>query len=182
MRYINQFKGFKFQTKRQITKNEQKGINLLWEHVRLVLCSGNEKLYLFVRKWFSHVASGRKMTVALFIKSLEGAGKGTFTEFFFKEVLGTDIVHMASDTKCVSGHFNGELSGKLMLVLEEMRGMSVSDWNIVNDKLKNLITDSTTNIEGKYQKARIEENHLSIVIQSNNDCIKLSAFDRRYQY
>lgn len=179
-RYLNSFPGFKFKERREPTVEERKGIDLLWSHVNKILCSGNETVYTFVRKWFSHVATGKKMKIALFIKSLQGAGKGTFTEFFFKEVMGLNLVFMASDPNCVLGRFNGQLKGKLMLVLEEMRALSTNEWTAVNDKLKNLITDSTTNFEDKYSKAVTEENHLSLIIQSNNDCIKLPHDDRRY--
>jgi len=179
-RYINTFPGFKYKNKRLPTDDEKKGIKLMWDHVKNIICSGNVQVYEFVRKWFSHVATGRKMTVALFLKSKQGAGKGTFTEFFFKDVMGMDIVFMASDPNCVIGRFNGQLKGKLMLILEEMRAMNVGEWSAVNDKLKNLITDSTTNYEDKYATATLGENHLSVVILSNNDCIKLPYDDRRY--
>lgn len=179
-KFINEFPGFKH-VERDITDDEQKGIEVVWNHVKNVLCSGDEELYQYTRKWFSHVANGRKMRTALLFISKPGSGKGTFTEFFYRSVLGMDLVHVASDVNCLSGRFNGQLFGKMMLVLEEMRAMSINEWKAVNEKLKNLITDGTTNFEFKGKQEFIGDNYLSIIINSNNkSSVKLDENDRRY--
>ena len=102
-----------------ISKNEKIGIKTIWDHVKNVLCGGNEEVFNIVKKWCSHIVAGKKMKIALFVKSTqEGTGKSTFFDFFCDKVIGSHLRFKTSDVKCLTGGFNIQLHGKIILQIE----------------------------------------------------------------
>ena len=56
----------------------------------------------------------------LYLKSGQGWGKGIITDFIQRYVLGTQLIYKTSDPPTILGSFNGQLLGKLLLLLEEI--------------------------------------------------------------
>src|SRR5690606_18091743 len=79
LRYINMFKGFKYAEAKptKVLKTIDDKIQLIWNHVKEVICSNDEKAYEYMRKWICHFINGRKMKTALYLKGTQGAGKST---------------------------------------------------------------------------------------------------------
>ena len=68
--------------------------------------------------------------------------------------------------------FNGELSGKLLVVFEELENFSVSEWQSISSVLKRQITSKTIMIERKGKDAEEQANLNNYILLSNNDAIQ----------
>ncbi len=128
-KYINIFHGFRYGkgTRKPITDDHKKGIALVWQHVKEVLCSNNINSFKYVKNWLCRVIAGKKLKTALVLRSQEGTGKGILTSFIYEKVIGLNVLCMSTSTKCLSGGFNGELEGKTLLVLEEISTSTTSE-------------------------------------------------------
>lgn len=177
--YMNLFQGFKWKTPKQPTDEQKKGINLIWNHVFTVLCSKNEKAFNLLKKLICLTIAGQKSKIIIYLRSIEGTGKGIFTNFIIDKVLGSNICHSTGKTKCLES-FNGELMGKILLSFQEMRCSNPEAWATMNEELKYLATEPFIDIEQKGKTKINLENILSIWISSNNNHIKISKNDRRY--
>lgn len=146
-------------------------VHRMLKHIREVLCSSNESVYGFLIKWLSNMIRGNKNDSCVYLKGPQGAGKSTPIEFIRDHVIGKDLC-----TQCGSGplksKFNGELSGRLMVMLEELENFSASEWMSVSSVLKRQITSKTIMIENKGVDAREETNINNYILLSNNDAIQ----------
>ena len=83
----------------------------------------------------------------------------------------------------VVGRFNGGLSGKSFVCLEEMAHADGGQWHQAAAKLKDIITGTSISIENKYQAARIEDNNINLMVITNHcDSLKVDADDRRWVF
>jgi Family of unknown function (DUF5906) len=179
--YINTFGGYKFETCPENPSQKQKeGVQKIWQHMYEVLCSSNKECFEYVKLWISHMINGRKMKTALYFKSQEGTGKGIFISFLYNKVLGRRITLVTSNPSCLTGSFNGELEGKILLILEELRCATASEWNVMSNRLKAYITEETIDITEKYKSSYNADNNLNIILVSNHDAVRTSKDDRRY--
>ena len=87
--------------------------------------------------------------------------------------------HKTQSVKCLTG-FNGELMGKCLLILEEMRTESYGEWLKINSTLNAFITEDLISLEDKGKTMIQVNNNLSIIITSNDSPIKMNEKDRRY--
>lgn len=146
-------------------------VNIMLDHVKNVLCSGNEECYIFILKWFSQMVKGNKNDSCLYLKSGQGTGKSTFIDFMREYVIGNSL-----SVQCGSGpfktKFNSELSGKLLVQLEELENTSSNEWTAISSVLKRNITSDIIMIEGKGKDPVEEKNLNNYVILSNNDAIR----------
>jgi len=178
--YINLFKGFKHKKKpyNEYPDEIKEGVECFLNHIKEVLCSGNNVLYHYTLKWLSCVIGGRKMRTFLYFNALEGAGKSIFTEFIQDNVLGIDICHITKDASVLLD-FNAEMIGIILLVLEEVKADSKREWMNIQDSLKHWSTGTTITIKEKYKTPVEVKNITSIILTSNNKAIKVSETSRR---
>ena len=140
-------------------------------HIKEVLCSSNDDAYNFLLKWLSNMIKGNRNFSALYLKGPQGLGKSTPIEFISDWVLSRPLCHQGGSGPFKS-RFNGELSGKLMVMFEELENFSSSDWMAISCVLKRQITSNAIMIERKGQDAREEINLNNYILLSNNDAIK----------
>lgn len=178
---LNLFKGFKYANKKPktITKRMTEGINAIWTHIKEVICSSDEQMYMMVKRWICHFLSGRKMKTILYLRGDIGLGKSTLPTFL-RDVIGSGNVHKTSTNSCLTGRFNGELQGKLLLILEELKCASPSEWKQMNSSLNAMATEGTLAIECKNKDCINVVNNLSIIITANDSPIRVDKSDRRY--
>lgn len=184
--YINLFQGYLFD-KNELLKFEEyddevkEGVTLILNHIKNVLCSGNEDAYNYLLNWVSCVCCGRRMTTAVYFNSIQGTGKSMFTEFLKRQVLGLDICYCTSDPSLVMpDKFNGQLSGRVLLSLEELPAMNINQWHGLTNSIKNLVTGDTFEIKTKNKTNREVDNILSFIITSNNKALKITDDERRF--
>ena len=67
-----------------------------------------------------------------------------------------------------------------MVVFEEMPTASKSEWNKYSDSMKDLITGDKLTIEKKYMESYDVRNLTNVIINTNNDAIRIQTDDRRY--
>ena len=146
-------------------------LELILIYIKEVLCSNNVAAYEFLLKWISNMFHGNRNYSALYLKGLQGAGKSTLLEFIREHVLGNSLCFQGGSSPLKS-KFNSELSGKLMVVFEELENFSSSEWISISSVLKRQITSPTLMIEKKGIDPREEKNLNNYILISNNDAIQ----------
>ena len=178
---VNSFHGFlhKIQKKfHDYPKDIQKKVELLWNHINIVWCSNEKELFDYNKNWICHMVSGRKMTTCLYLKSGQGTGKSAITEFLQSKVLGYNIVYVTSNPDCLF-NFNHQIYGKILLIFEELPSMSKNQWCVIGNALKHFVTGKTYTHKEKMKTDFETPNHLSIILCTNSNAIKIETDDRR---
>jgi hypothetical protein len=179
--YFNSFVGHKFKDRKiyndyDITiKND---VNKILNHILNVWCSGNENQYSYVMKWIS-CSFVRKLQTCLYLKSTQGTGKSIITEFLY-DLVGSNSCIQSDTPERMLGQFNGAVEGKTHIFIEEfaVRG-GKSQWMAYNDKLKSMITGKYMEVECKGIDSYQVENHINMIILTNNQALKLDEQQRR---
>ncbi|GET54974.1 highly derived D5-like helicase-primase [Rhizophagus irregularis DAOM 181602=DAOM 197198] len=143
-----------------------------------IWCSGDWNLTEYIIKWLAGVAAGRKMYSILYLKSGQGWGKGIITDFIQRSVLGTQLVYKTSDPETIRGSFNGQLQGKILLLLEEMP-TEKSQWNNLYRSLKDKVTSDIMEIHEKYKTPTHYKNFMSTIVLTNENALRVDNDDRR---
>lgn len=180
--YINLFPGYKHKTYHifdDYSADIKSKVKLIWDHIELVWCSNQEELFNYNKSWICFMVAGKKMTTCLYLKSGQGTGKSIITEFLQSNVLGNNIVYITSNPDCIYS-FNQQLSGKVLLILEELPALNKNQWCTVSNSLKHLITGKTYTVKEKHKSDFEATNNISIIISSNNNAIRIEADDRRF--
>ena len=153
--------------------------SLYWQHVRDVICAGDDELYVYVRKWMAHAIqkTGILPETALVLRGNQGTGKNTFVGWFGRLFNSAHYAELASMNSLV-GRFTGHLANKIIIFANE------ATWG--GDKqsegvLKALITDKNRYIEYKGKDGFFIENFARVIIASNNDwVVPMGMDDRRF--
>lgn len=121
---------------------------------------------------------GRKIRWAVFIQSVEGAGK-TFLAKAMKAVLGPQHVRTI-DCSTIKKGWNEWAFGAQLIVLEEVRVSGANRHEIMNT-LKPLISDDDNTINERNRNTRSTLNISNYMLFSNHhDALALTPGDRRY--
>ena len=128
-RIYNLFKGFNAEKYRPTEPISKERIAELVEPLVVhlgYLTSGNEDWLL---KWLANIIQNptRKCKISPLIRDedgllIKGGGIGKtlfFEEFFGKEIIGEDYLHVVQNNKELYGDFNGMFEGKLFVIVEE---------------------------------------------------------------
>jgi len=120
------------------------------------------------------------MRTCLYLTSVQGIGKSIIIRFLAEQVLGNELVYITSDVSSLVGRFNATLGVRVLFVLEEAPCASAYDWRILENRLKNYITENMISVKRKCQDPIKVKNTVSFIINTNNYAIRLSHDDRRY--
>lgn len=181
-KYVNHFAGYlhSYDPHKKFSDETTQRANRIWAHIKQVWCGEKEEIFTYVKHWISRMVSGRKMETALYLKSEQGTGKSLIIEFLREFVLGKSLVHTSDKVDTIMGNFNSELVGKVLLNLEEMPCETTNAWNTLTNALKHYVTGSVLQINEKHQKKFSIDNFLSIILNTNNNALKLTNDDRRW--
>ena len=133
----------------------------------------------YIIKYLSHLIQYPEdlPEVIIVLKGLEGAGKDSLIKLI-TALIGITYVFSTEDIDPVFGNFNGSISGKLVVQLNEMEQKKFIP---IQEGLKDYATREYNNINEKYLTARIEKNRVRQILISNHyDPVLPSATDRRY--
>ena len=159
--------------------NEMKAkVNKMLDYLKIVWASRNQDQYEFILKWFANMARGGKNQSVIYLRSQEGVGKSTFTDFMMKNVIGTKLSLMSGSGPLLS-NFNIILYCKLLVVYEELENFSTAQWQVVSSRIKRDITSTTCSYEKKNESTFVGKNINNVIINSNVDAIKNDE-GRRY--
>ena len=183
--YVNLFQGFLYKTPKiesDFHHIARQGVDAIWNHIYEVWASKNKKVFKYLKAWISHTVScKRKLQTILYLKSGQGTGKSIISHFLTEKVLPAALGHTTEDSSILhQGAFNGVLSGKRLVVFEELSTVTQSSWMAISGRLKQLATNSTVFINEKHTKARNEPNNMNIMIFTNNNAVRIESDDRRY--
>ena len=153
-------------------------VERMLDYLKIVWASRNQEQYDFILKWFSNMARGGKNQSVLYLRSEEGVGKSTFTDFLMKYVIGNKLSLMSGSGPLLS-NFNIILYCKLLVVYEELENFSISQWQVVSSRIKRDITSTTCTYEKKNETSFVGKNINNVIINSNVDAIKNDE-GRRY--
>jgi len=178
--HVNLFDGFAM-TPIECTEDDVKPMLDLARH----LCSlsartkeGLERVFHQVMQWLAYPLQhpGAKLRFALVFHGPQGTGKNLFFDCV-RSMYGK-YGRMVGQTE-LEDKFNGYLSGKLMLIGNEV--VTRQELFHHKNKLKWVITEPEIPIRGMHQEVRWESNHAQVVFLSNElQPVALEKDDRRH--
>jgi|SRR5581483_8198127 len=158
---INLWRGFGVEPK-------QGDWSLMRDHIRDVICSGNEDHFQYLIKLLAYGVQhpDRPVGVVVAIRGEEGAGKGFLWRNYGK-LFGKHFKHIAQGEH-LTGHFNAALADACFVFLDEALWAGDRKGEQI---LKALVTEDTFQLERKFCDPISVKNRLRIGIASNNDWI-----------
>jgi putative DNA primase/helicase len=147
------------------------------QHLRDVICGGREVEFNYALQWFAHLIQkpDEKPSVAIVLKSCEGAGKGALVEPVMR-ILGAHGVHV-NGTGQIAGRFNSTLANKQLVFIDEANATDRG----AADTLKGIISEPTINLERKGLDPEPMPNYTRLIFASNlNQVLSAGMRERRY--
>ena len=137
------------------------------------LSNGKESEYDYIIKWLANAIQDRNFCVLAAIGA-PGIGKGVLGNIMLGLVGLNNFTK--TDNKLISKDFNAQIKNKRLVFCDEI---NIKKTNHMN-KFKDLVNDKIE-IEGKGKDAKLDDNHASIYIASNNlDSLYIPENDRRF--
>jgi hypothetical protein len=160
----NLWRGFGVADRKPDGKSGEAGCKLFLDHMRTILCSGNEEHFDYFRKHHATIIQERRRTeiaVGLHTEE-EGSGKG-FHFNHFGHLLGSHFMQV-SNPDHVCGKFNPHFETLLLLFADE--AVFAKDPRHRN-ALYGLITEPRLTIEPKFYSAYPARSYINVGIASN---------------
>ncbi len=173
--------GIDYQNDKQFqdyTEEIKNGVNFIWDHISTVLCSSDEKVFIYVKNWIINMINLNKNKTCLYFRSVQGTGKSSICSFL-TEIIGQNGSTIQQSGASINTNFNSCFKNKVLAVFEEL-SCSSFEWNAMSNKLKAYITEETMQVEEKYKEKITINNYLNVIISTNNNDVKISTDDRRY--
>lgn len=173
--------GIDYQNDKQFqdyTEEIKNGVNFIWDHISTVLCSSDEKVFIYVKNWIINMINLNKNKTCLYFRSVQGTGKSSICSFL-TEIIGKNGSTIQQSGASINTNFNSCFKNKVLAVFEEL-SCSSFEWNAMSNKLKAYITEETMQVEEKYKEKITINNYLNVIISTNNNDVKISTDDRRY--
>lgn len=160
------------------TKTPMKGnCEKFWSFVLDIICSKDEALYSYIRKWWAMVFQRPdELHTALVICGSQGVGKNTFVEAI-GELFGKHFVQLSGMDELTS-NFNDHLKYAVVAFANEATwGGNKKDIGTI----KARVTDRHTLIESKGKDRIPIRNHMHLVLASNEEWpVHMDHDDRRF--
>jgi hypothetical protein len=136
-------------------------------HIKNVICSGDEELYTFVLDWCADLLQDpmEPKGTAIVLHGKEGTGKGTFA-YMLGQVIGRKHYKHVTNERHLTGNFNYHLMDGLLIFADEViYGGDKRHAGI----LKSLVTEKELVCERKGIDSFMYENRARLVVASNED-------------
>ena len=142
--------------------------SLMYNHIREVICSGNEGHFQYLIKWMAYKVQhlDRPIGIEVAIRGEEGASKGFFWRNFGK-LFGKHFKHI-SHSEQITGRFNAVLGDACFVFLDEALWAADRKGDNI---LRSLVTEDTFQLELKYFDAITVKNRVGIGIAGNNQWV-----------
>ncbi len=176
--HYNLWQGFYIEkVESQVNDNTQRTLEMFNE-LTFLLSGEDETNHKYLLSWLADIIQnpGKKNGIALALFGSEGTGKGSLEQILAKMM--SDLYIPVSDVTSLFAGFNELLSGKIIACVDEVEKLSTVS---VSEKLKTFITNPLITINGKGNKAFCDNNHIRLMMMTNNEkFLKVSMKDRRY--
>ena len=167
---FNYFSGFNY------TEGEQAPLNNPFLNLLKRLCN-DKKTYEYFVDWIAHIIQRpfKKTNIAIILySSVKGVGKNCLVDGISKLLKGYSAHVETIDD--ITKNFNSHLVNKLFIYGDEIKASS----KCISDKLKQVITRPTQNMEKKGKDAIEIEDYTNWLFTTNNrDAFKVEQGDRR---
>jgi hypothetical protein len=150
---------------------------LFLDHLRKVLCRGNDAHYQYLVGWMAYRVQFPHMPgqVAIVLRGKQGTGKGTFARHLGK-LFGGHYKHVTNPDH-ITGKFNTVLHDAVLVFADECFRTDKAHASA----LKALITEETLRVEAKGVDNLESRNCMGFILATNQDQAILAALDdRRY--
>jgi hypothetical protein len=152
--------------------------DLYLQHIKEIICAGDEKLYDYVVGWMAHAIQkpAELPGVALVLQGSQGTGKGHFAQYFGK-IFGDHFQHLAN-MEHLLGKFNHHLSSALVVFADEIVwGGNQREAG----QLKAIITESRRMMEAKFKDPILVDNYARFIFATNDEwAVPTGPKERRY--
>ena len=173
----NIWKGYKYQ---KTSDYEVENIKPFVQHIKNIICNGDEALAEYVIKWFAQIIQTphKKTGVGMVWRSeAEGVGKNIILNLI-KDIIGSEYYYSTSNLEHLIGNFNADAEAKILINMNECL------WGGDKKKegrLKEFITEDSLTINQKGVKTYNINNFANVCITSNSDwIIGINQNDRRW--
>jgi hypothetical protein len=160
-------------------KRDQKAVDFYNNHMKQILCSGDEFIYRYLTKWLFEAFRGRGRAIpAIVFKGVQGCGKSIFwIDFVMTRIFGECGAPIRT-VKDLTKDFNGIISQKTLLVADETgTGKNKCDRNV----MKTALTAVRGIIERKGLEATVEDLYFAAVFLTNDkNSVPIEENDRRF--
>ncbi|MEA3498193.1 MAG: DUF5906 domain-containing protein [Campylobacterota bacterium] len=177
--YFNRFYATEYMN---IEQTNEKPIPPLFDKLISNLTNTDEEKYALIN-WLAYFYQTlKKSTVSWIIKGEKGTGKGILMSIL-RKIYGTDYIYKESDAKSIINQFNSQWKDKLYIIFEEVNFTDLkADSSTIHSRLKDMITDTYINIEGKGANKTLNYPFYSnMMFFSNKETpIEIETGDRRY--
>ena len=153
------------------------GCKKIMEFLFTVICNKDQIIFNYLISYLAHIyqKTEEKPGIMVALMSPQGCGKGVFMQMLSK-IWGRTTL-MINEMESITGRFNLCLERKLIVCMDE--AMYIND-NAGQEKLKNLITEPTINVEAKHQMPRtVNSLHRFFLATNHEHFLKTSKDDRR---
>lgn len=150
---------------------------LYLDHLRDVICSGNEEHYRYLIGWMARAVQrpDEQAGTCVVFQGEPGTGKSLSCSIFGK-LFDEHFLHTGNPAS-LTGRFNAQLQDCVVLFADEA---NFSNPHVAH-RLKTLITESTLEIERKGMALTNERNYLHIMMASNDEhVVQVDNRDRRF--
>jgi len=182
---LNRFEGFRMAKYQLAPSDKIPTCHLMLAHIKNVICrddksddESNLKLYDYVIGWLVWLIQkpDLKHETCLLLQGIEGCGKNMFIEFV-KRVIGEKICFDTYNIKDIIGDFNALLSGKLLIIGDELVGYAGFK---KSDFIKGMLTSPNISITKKGVDTIAEKSFQRYIFTTNNEeTLRISNNDRR---
>tara|TARA_R110002095_G_scaffold206439_1_gene190544 strand:- start:812 stop:2992 length:2181 start_codon:yes stop_codon:yes gene_type:complete len=159
---------------------DEEVVKLFKEHIEII-CNHEEKITEFILKWFAHLFQypDCKSIMPTFVGG-EGCGKSIIFDGLTAMMGQEKVLSSTNSLRDVFGEFNGELAGRKLVILNELKPFDLAK---VEGQFKGLITDPMLQINPKGKtRYTIQSYHCFVsCLNPNNegDGVKSKSGDRR---
>lgn len=157
-------------------KYKRRGWFYTLQHIKKILCNGDKAKFRYFIKWLAWTVQnpGVPAEVAVVFKGRQGAGKGFIFSQMVK-IFGKHGMNIAN-RKHLTGQFNSHLAQLCFMFADEAYYPGDKE---VEGVLKQLITEPTFAVEGKFRDTMLGKNCLHIGMSTNNDWVIPATHDSR---
>jgi len=146
-------------------------------HIFEVICGECEQNFKYLMAWMARVVQhpgGERPGVAIVLRGVEGSGKGTFVKYLGR-IFRKHFLQINNQNQ-VTGRFNQHLKDIILLFVDE--GFWAGSKS-AEGVIKGFITEDCLNIEQKGKDLISLDNHMNIIISSNNSWVVPAGLEAR---
>lgn len=147
------------------------------DHLFEVIAGGSREVFNYIVAWMAHLVQspgGELPGTSIVLRGKQGTGKGCFVSHL-GALLGSHFIHITNSNQ-ITGRFNQHLKDALLVFIDE--GFWAGDRQ-AEGILKGMVTEKHIAIEPKGKDAFMVENHMRLIVASNNDWVIPAGLDER---